>query len=267
MWPQDNFPETLGATLIINAPTIFSVAWGIVKAFIDPRTQAKVTVLGSAYEEKLTELMGGKDRVPVEYGGTLVVPGMFSSPLKKQAVHAGKTFSLALRVSAGKGVRVRWMSDPADVEFEVVAVTGTAAELDAAVADPDAFDKSSASVVYAKKAHPNSKTETVQCEVPGSAVAEETVFIATWDNSAGWSQRVVRYFAKKLPSAEEAAEEYVAELKAHGIEGAPAVVALRGRGFEAAAAAMETETGPAAAAASSAEGEASASASSADASA
>ncbi len=41
---QDNFPETLGTTLLINTPTIFSVAWGIIKGFIDPRTQAKVKV-------------------------------------------------------------------------------------------------------------------------------------------------------------------------------------------------------------------------------
>jgi hypothetical protein len=260
---QDNFPETLGATLIINAPTIFSVAWGIVKGFIDPRTQAKVTVLGSAYQERLTELMGGEDNVPVEYGGRLVVPGIFSSPLRTHAVHAGKTFSIAMSVPAGKGVRVRWMTDPADIEFGVVAVTGTAAELDAAVSDPDAYDKSAAAVVYAKKAHPHSKTETVAFEVAGTSVTEETVFIVTWDNSAGWSQRLVRFFAKVMPSAEEAALEYASELKDHGIVGERAVAALRARGYAAAADALEAEApGAAEAAASSATAPAAASAAS-----
>jgi len=44
---QDNYPETLGKTLIINAPSIFKMIWGLVKPMLDVRTQAKIEVGGS----------------------------------------------------------------------------------------------------------------------------------------------------------------------------------------------------------------------------
>ena len=43
---QDNYPETLGKTLIINAPSIFKMIWGLVKPMLDVRTQAKIEVGG-----------------------------------------------------------------------------------------------------------------------------------------------------------------------------------------------------------------------------
>ena len=248
---QDNFPETLGATLIINAPTIFSVAWGIVKAFLDPRTQAKVTVLGTNYREKLFALLGGASHVPTMYGGTLEVPGMFDSTLRKHAVHSGKKYCVAVRCDAGQGCRIRWMSDPADVEFSVVAITGSASVLDTAQAHPDgAADGSAHTVVYAKKAHPDSKTNTVECLVDGADVKEDTVFVATWDNSAGWSQRNIRFFATAMPSHAEAAELYAAELVDHGIPKDHAVAALRKRGYDAKAAELEGKDADSGAAAS-----------------
>lgn len=33
----------MGACIIINAPTVFSVAWKMLKGFLDPRTVAKVS--------------------------------------------------------------------------------------------------------------------------------------------------------------------------------------------------------------------------------
>ncbi|KAA0177104.1 hypothetical protein FNF27_01434 [Cafeteria roenbergensis] len=251
---SDNFPETLGTTLLINTPTIFSVAWGIIKGFIDPRTQAKVKVLGTNYHEALTELMGGPDKVPVEYGGTLVVPGIFASTLNTKAVHAGKKHSVAIRCSAGQGMRVRWISDPADIEFTVVAITGGADKLSAVVLDPAKHaEESGATVVYPKQAHPNSKTVTVQCRVEAADVKEETVFVATWDNSAGWNQRIVRFFAGTLPTEAEAADAYAQELEEHGIPTEQAVKALRERGFAAKASEVEAAAAGASAESSSAD--------------
>jgi hypothetical protein len=228
---SDNFPETMGSTIIINAPTIFSVAWGIIKGFIDPRTQAKVKVYGSNYLEHLAEILGGLDKVPAQYGGTLHVPHLFEVKAKTFAVHAGKKHAIAVKCAAGRGVRFRWISDPADVVFGVVAVTGSPAELERALADPGAFDASKGRVVYAPVDHPDSKTKTVQCLVNAEDVKTDTVFIATWDNSAGWSQRHVRYFAHTLPNHEERGKQYQAELLDHGIEGDDAITALRERGF------------------------------------
>jgi len=41
---QDNYPETLYHTCIINAPTAFRAMWAIVKPMLNVRTQAKVEV-------------------------------------------------------------------------------------------------------------------------------------------------------------------------------------------------------------------------------
>lgn len=39
---QDNYPELMWKTLIINAPTTFRVLWAMVRHLLDARTQAKI---------------------------------------------------------------------------------------------------------------------------------------------------------------------------------------------------------------------------------
>ncbi len=41
---QNNYPEMLGHTCIINAPSIFKFVWQAIRSFIDPKTQEKVEV-------------------------------------------------------------------------------------------------------------------------------------------------------------------------------------------------------------------------------
>ena len=41
---QNNYPEMLGHTCIINAPGVFKLVWGAIKGFIDPKTQEKIEV-------------------------------------------------------------------------------------------------------------------------------------------------------------------------------------------------------------------------------
>ena len=41
---QNNYPEMLGHTCIINAPGVFKMVWGAIKGFIDPKTQEKIEV-------------------------------------------------------------------------------------------------------------------------------------------------------------------------------------------------------------------------------
>lgn len=42
---QDNYPEMLGHTCIINAPSVFKVIWAFAKPLLDQRTQNKIEVL------------------------------------------------------------------------------------------------------------------------------------------------------------------------------------------------------------------------------
>lgn len=41
---QNMYPEMLGHTCVINAPSIFKYAWSMVKPMLDVRTQNKVEV-------------------------------------------------------------------------------------------------------------------------------------------------------------------------------------------------------------------------------
>ena len=66
---QDNYPETLGKMFIINAPMLFSVIWTVAKAFIDKKTQKKISIIGSGYKKKLFEVID-KESLPKFLGGT-----------------------------------------------------------------------------------------------------------------------------------------------------------------------------------------------------
>eukprot|EP00210_Caulerpa_lentillifera_P000964 g931.t2 len=72
---QDNYPETLYHTCIINAPTAFRAIWAVIKPMLNARTQAKVEVCPRNYlpslmewidVENIPEYLGGKSK------GTLV---------------------------------------------------------------------------------------------------------------------------------------------------------------------------------------------------
>lgn len=72
---QNNYPETLYHTCIINAPAAFRAIWGMVKPMLNARTQAKVEVCPKDYlpalkkwidEENIPTYLGGKSK------GTLV---------------------------------------------------------------------------------------------------------------------------------------------------------------------------------------------------
>jgi hypothetical protein len=65
------FPQTLHYMLIINAPTFFSIAWDLIKKFIDPRTAQRIRMFSNSAKglAALRELVEEKE-IPVDYGGT-----------------------------------------------------------------------------------------------------------------------------------------------------------------------------------------------------
>jgi hypothetical protein len=66
---QDNYPETMGNMVIINAPYIFKMIYSLVKPMLSPRTQSKIIVLGSRYMDKLLEFVD-IECLPKKIGGT-----------------------------------------------------------------------------------------------------------------------------------------------------------------------------------------------------
>ena len=62
------YPETMAHTFIINAPTVFSGAWSIIKGWLDERTRVKINVMGSKYHEKVFKVVD-PEMLPTWLGG------------------------------------------------------------------------------------------------------------------------------------------------------------------------------------------------------
>lgn len=70
----DNYPETLCRMFIINAGQGFRLLWNTVKSFLDPKTTAKINVLGNKYQSRLLEVIDASE-LPEFLGGTCKCPG------------------------------------------------------------------------------------------------------------------------------------------------------------------------------------------------
>jgi hypothetical protein len=70
---QAHYPDLLHVCYVINAPSIFPVAYSIVKPFLAEGTQTKIRVMGSDFKEHLLKDIDA-DQLPVHWGGTATDP-------------------------------------------------------------------------------------------------------------------------------------------------------------------------------------------------
>ncbi|KAG6785349.1 hypothetical protein POTOM_011079 [Populus tomentosa] len=99
----DNYPETLHQMFIVNAGSGFKLLWNTAKGFLDPKTTAKINVLGNKFQNKLLEVIDSS-QLPEFLGGTCSCPneggclrsdkGPWRDPEIMKLVHAGEAIYL-----------------------------------------------------------------------------------------------------------------------------------------------------------------------------
>lgn len=99
---SDNYPEILHKMFLVNAGNGFRLLWNALKGFIDPRTSAKIQVLGDSYLTTLLEFID-ISQLPHFLGGSCTCPnvggclrsnkGPWSDPQIMNLVRCGQTSS------------------------------------------------------------------------------------------------------------------------------------------------------------------------------
>ncbi|VEU22402.1 DEKNAAC103445 [Brettanomyces naardenensis] len=69
---QNFYPERMGRFYLINAPFGFPTAFRIFKPFLDPVTVAKISILGSNYQDELLKQIPAQN-LPAKFGGASIV--------------------------------------------------------------------------------------------------------------------------------------------------------------------------------------------------
>jgi hypothetical protein len=65
---EQHYPGTVKKILIINAPSLFSKAYEMVKGYLPDRTQKKITICGPNFLEELKQYIS-EEYIPSRYGG------------------------------------------------------------------------------------------------------------------------------------------------------------------------------------------------------
>jgi hypothetical protein len=191
---QNFYPESLHKLYVVNCPKIISSAWGIVKPWLDERTQKKIFFYKDhETKAKLLEDIDAEN-LPVELGGTCKCAGGCVPSFLDEVVEVeGMTEKIVVgRGSVEKrvaelfpGAMLVWelsCDDDCEIRFRVHD-------------DADAVSSASATDIFASQ---------LVSETAGNYVAPRKMRVAmTFDNSDAWLKSKTLRFRMAVHSEEE----------------------------------------------------------------
>jgi hypothetical protein len=136
---EGDYPETMGLTFVVNAPSIFSYIWKVIRPWLDPFTANKVRIHSDVPTKDILELID-KDQLPEQYGGTCKCSGGCIPPInpdekfeeydaaiikeyksriqmKEATIAPGKTFELPFPVEEAWFAKETNVAGVVDVEY------------------------------------------------------------------------------------------------------------------------------------------------------
>ncbi len=203
------YPEMLGKMVVVNAPRIATTGWGMIKGWLDPRTQEKIEIIGrEGSKARLLELIDAP-QLPVSLGGS--GPEVFSAkpctsyvaiPRGNGRIERGVVLLPGHSLIIDTYVKDECVS----VEAESYIINETTQydtdniKQDFPVKEGDADSV----IVIQKNALKAVKNETTRRKLTVEASPDVCRFIKiTYTNSASWYQRWIVYsFTVMTPSGE-----------------------------------------------------------------
>ena len=166
----------------------------MIRPFLDERTVRKIDIMSGpeVWKPRLIELIG-EANLPVEFGGTLVVPGGLypTSRTKATVLAVGKVLNEFVAAAKGETVRVKWLCRPGDLRMSLSFVPGKLPELSStpATATDVPLPLSPGELVLKPlQDHPGSDVKFV-CDT--HVAPADGYFVASFDNRNGWYSRTL----------------------------------------------------------------------------
>jgi hypothetical protein len=179
------YPETLGQTIVLNAPSFAPMMWGLIQKFLDPEVAKRVVILSYDYKETLLKLID-KSQVPKQFGGehSFEFPKFdyqttlqwFEDEEKKMGcsttnVAAGSTLDLTEDVEQGANLKISYAFRTVgyDIYFSIDFVP--------------ADTKTKVSIV------PSTRYDSHKCKIFGKVeykVPSKGQIVCSWDNSQSY---------------------------------------------------------------------------------
>ncbi|KAF1897767.1 hypothetical protein Lal_00032527 [Lupinus albus] len=191
----DNYPETLNQMFIVNAGNGFKILWSTVKGFLDPKTTAKIHVLGNKFLAKLLEVIDSS-QLPDFLGGCCSCPndggclrsnkGPWNDPDILKLLHTREALKLT------KSRRSSSVSDELDITSYANKVTSTEISETGSVLDARSGPSTFMQLV------PSSEKRRVRYRAPIYNVVEQASSIREVEDVASTSDSTNNYPRRPL---------------------------------------------------------------------